>query len=358
MKWLSHLHQEGPVDDAKDDSVDLHEEKVKCASHDKDHKEAFIMRAVECLKEKKAKFDVVNNKVISHHNFHRFLHLVALAVINLCVYLAYTGVFSNAIHWLVGEHINTVNQAYLHTATAKTTELLEVLSESKVILALLQSSQGGIDFIVDVQVQLGQSLIVIFDIVNNAWMISFTALSSVEALKLLLDLSQFSMTPILTLFFISYGFYIGLRSRLPAISYVLLKLSKAMLFVVVLVHFILPLSVYSVAAAGHHFFSEPKKLIHESFAKIHSQLPSNDTKNGLKNQVRGGITHFKNHQNKLHKHTSKLSHLTAKHVIYVISEYIFLPILFIYALSIMLIKIFRRHRTIVGSEKANASHKR
>ena len=48
-------------------------------------------------------------------------------------------------------------------------------------------TSGDIDFIVDVEVKIGQDLHVLYDTVDRAWQCAFIVMAAVELLKLLLQ---------------------------------------------------------------------------------------------------------------------------------------------------------------------------
>lgn len=266
------------------------------------------------------------------------LHLLQLAAINVLGYLAYNGTLSRLLRSLDGHHVDTVNQHYLSDARQYVSDLLDVLTSSKMVLSVLQSSQGGIDFFVDVQIQLGQSLSALTDTVNYAWKLSLAALSSIELLSLSLETSHYSMTPALTLFFILLGIFIAVRNRFPKTGGIFSRLASSVAFLVLLTHFLIPWSVYATAVISHDVLSEHRSGVYQGFSDFQSRLPQHDTSAGLKDQVRGSISHFKDHQGGLHKRTSGLTHLAAHHTILCLTEYLLFPLLFLYALSKLVLR--------------------
>ena len=277
-----------------------------------------------------------------HFLKNRLTHLASLALLLTLAFLAHSGIFSHITDALGGGHMQSVNQRYLEAATHKDTELLELLSLSKVALAVLKSSEGGVSFFIDIQVQLGQSLNVIDEMVNYAWKSSLTALIAIKSMALLLDLSRLSMTPVLTLLFCFMGLSLGLRKHLPTIGLALSDIARLMLFAVLVVHIVVPLSIYGVAASSHHFFNEHKTAVHQNFSSVHAILPGHDYKAGLHTQVEGHIKDLKNNQAKIHQIASKLYNLTIKHITLVIFEYLLMPIIFLGVISYLFVLMLRR----------------
>lgn len=272
----------------------------------------------------------------------RLKHLGVLSTLLLLSYLAFIGVFNHILDVIINSHMDDVSRAYLKTSSRDTLEIFGILSAMKAVLALLQSSSGGISFFIDVQVQLGQFISALFDLVNYAWLFSIASASSCFGLEVLLDLSRISMAPILTLFFSLTGLYVGLRDPMPRISSALYEAARLILFAALLVHFVVPLSIYLSAAAGNLFFLKYNKEVHQGISAIHSKVPGHNSEDGLHEQVKGAIHHFKKHQSKMHKHVSEFSHLTVKHIVLVILERFIMPIALIYFLALVFLRGMNR----------------
>lgn len=282
--------------------------------------------------------DTIESRLISH----RLSHLLLLACVLLLAFMAYLGAFSGITDSLGGRYVDNISQSYIAAADKSSTELVEVLSASKVALAVLQSSKGGISFFIDIEVQLGQSLNVIYEMVDYAWLFTLASLAATKSMGVLLDLSDLSMAPVLTLFFCLMGFGIGLRRRLPAVALAISGMARYVLFAALMVHIVVPLAIYGVAATGHHFFQDHKSGIYDQFVSFHKTLPGHDSSSGLHSQVKGSITHFKDNQAALHKHTSELSNITIKHIVFIITEYLLAPVILLLALSFLFLLPLKR----------------
>ena len=277
---------------------------------------------------------IKTKKIIQYFTKNKTLKtLILLIFINTLAYLSYTGHISHIWSQVIGEHINKVNQAYLSEARIYTADLLKMLSESKMVLSLLQSSQGGISFFVDVQIQLGETLSTLSDAVEYAWKISLSALSAIEFLSLALDISHYSMAPVLTLLFILLSIYIITRQQFIRLNAILYKLVASVAFIVLLSHFLIPAAVFTSAIISQDIFSKHRNEIYRGFSSLHSNLPKHNSDSGLKNQVKSGIRYYKDNQKHMHKHTHRLTSLSSKHMIINLVEYILLPLLILYLLS-------------------------
>lgn len=272
----------------------------------------------------------------------RLIHLAQLAGLLLLAYLAYTGTFSRVSDGLGGHHVDSVNRGYIQMAGESATALVDVLSASKVVLALLTSSKGGISFFIDIQVQLGQALSAVYEMANYAWLFAMASLAATKMLALLLDLGRLSMAPVLTLFFCCLGLWLGLRSWLPRVSGALWEAARLLLFATLLVHLVVPLAVYGVAAAGHHYFQGQKKDVQEGFSALRASLPKHDPEAGLHSQVESSVRHFKDKQGALNNTTSTLSDLTVRHIVLVLGEFLLAPLLFFSALAALVWRVLRK----------------
>lgn len=271
----------------------------------------------------------------------RICHLVTLAGLLLLAYLAFTGALSWITDSIGGSYLDSVNRSYIKSASRSATELLDVLSDSKTVLARLVSGKGGISFFLNIEVQWGQSLSAIHEMVNCAWFFALASLVQAKALDLFLGLGRLSMAPVLTLFFCLTGFWLGLRNRLPGIALGLSGMARYILFAALFVHLVIPLSVYGVAAVDHYLFQGHKKEIYENFFSLQSSLTKHDSETGLHRRVEGNIQHFKDNQTTLRNSTSSLADLTARHIALVIAEFL-LPLILIYALSSLFLLLIRR----------------
>lgn len=263
------------------------------------------------------------------HGYSKSWHLGVLASLLLLAYLSYVGCFVNILDFIMNTHIEKVARAYLKTTGHETTRVLEVLSGIKSALALLQSSSGGITFFVDVQIQLGQVLNVISELIDRAWFVSLSSVAAVEGLKLLLSLSRLSMAPVLTLFFVTLGISKGLQHRAPKPSVAIAHVARLALFAALVVHFVVPLTLYSTAALGNFFFHNRRQEIREGFEEVYSATPKHKSGRGLHNEVKRAISEFSHSQGRMHNRTRYISRLTGNHILLSVAEHLVVPLVFL-----------------------------
>jgi hypothetical protein len=292
------------------------------------------------------------HKPVSYSDAQRLNHLVKLTALLLLAFLAFAGKLSIVSDGIGGSYLDKVSRSYMKTEKQASADLFEVLSASKGALTSFSSGKGGVSSIIDTQVQLGQSLSATYDMVNYAWLFALASLAAMSAFELLLDLSRLSMAPALTLFLCCMGFSLGVRRRLPSVSMMLSEVASFLLFVVLLVHVVIPLSLFGVAAASQHFSQGHKNEIYENVSTIQTRLPQHATEAGLHGQVEGIAKHLQDNQRSVRKSTSMLSILTAKHIVLCIGEYFLAPLILICALSLLSLRIIRRIWCNIGDISA------
>lgn len=259
-------------------------------------------------------------------------HLFVLGLILIFMTFSYHGGFNYIMSLLGKSHIDQINTQYLSSSLAHSEDLLEVVSALKVILNLLQSSSGGISFFIDVQIQLGQALNTLTELVNHAWLFSIVSVASIHIMQLLQDMSHQSTTVVMTLFFCILGISVAAQNRLPALSKSLSHISHILFFLILFVHLVIPLTLYGMAMVGHTFLHEHKAMVKQAYEHHYEHMPKQDMSGGLHSQVKGSINQFKTHQKKAKKQSESFSSLTVRHIVLVFLEGILLPLVFIWLL--------------------------
>ena len=265
-------------------------------------------------------------------------HLLYLALFLFLGYLSHIGLISNLLHLVLNEHVLTVDRNYLSEAQKTSEKTMTVLSGIKSTLALIQSSQGGISFIVDVNVQLGQVFSGISELVTMSWKISLASILSIRLQGYLLDLSVISMAPLFTLFFVLVGASLSLSRVFPRIGGFFSEISLTGLLLVFVVHFLWPLTIYVTASASNYYFSEISSAVHQGYEEIDKSLSQHNPKDSLHNQVKTTIKTFNNGQQDLSESATKYSRSMVFHTIFSILEFVVMPL----AVFILMVTVTRR----------------
>lgn len=274
----------------------------------------------------------IKDELVSPSNLR---HLAVLLLLLFLSFLSYHGILSSILDYIINDHVFQVSRDYLDQASKTTEKTLAIVSGLKVILALIQSSQGGISFIVDVNVQLGQMMNVIVELINISWMVSIASLFSIKVLGILLDLSRFSMAPLMTLFFAVYGVSYGLGLHFPQFGGFFSHLSRSGLFLVIIAHLVIPLTVYVSASVSYFFYSDNTSTIHQSYQSIGNNMSKHNPDDGLHDQVKNTISAFSKSQKSVHGDARNYTHLTMGHAVFAIAEYVLTPLILLIALVVL-----------------------
>ncbi len=276
--------------------------------------------------------------------------LIMLGLLVL-VYSSYHGISSWILDTAINQHLVAVGHSYLDTAQADALETLGVISIIKTGLAVIQSSSGGISFFIDIQVQLGELFNVFSEVINHAWQISWLSLASIETMKLLLDLSRSTLTPVLTVSFMLLGAGYGLslfsssesRFSISRFSKGFYHLSRWGVFLLIIIHLVIPVSIFVVSSGSSFLFSEKKQEIHQEFLKLKGQMEGHQKESGLHRQVKATISVFKSNQETVHQQSTAASSLVIKHAVYSLAEHLILPLLLMLLFSVIVHQLLLRN---------------
>ena len=274
-------------------------------------------------------------------NLNRIYHLGILIAVMALMAIAWHGGFNAILDVLIKGHIDEVNRGYLAASLVESDSLLEIISGMKVLLALLQSSSGGISFFIDVQIRLGETMNVLVELINQAWQFSVASVAANHTMTMLLDLSHLATAPTLTLFFALVGLSVATHHRAINLSTAIGRIAQTMLFVVLFVHLAIPLAIYGTASASHYLFQEHRSAIKQEFKQHYEKMPKHNVSDGLHSQVKETIDQFKQHQKGADKQSETLSSLTIKHMVVVVIEGLVLPLLLLYGLSMLFLSLLR-----------------
>ncbi len=278
---------------------------------------------------------------------HSILDLVVLFCFSLLSYLSVRGIFTEVFNFLINDHIRHVDEVYLQLVSNEALETLEVISEIKMLLALIQSSVGEVSFIIGIQVQLGQLLHVLVELVDRAWLASLAAIAAIEGMKLLLDLAFLSMSSLLSLVFICLGFFYGTQGSFQRLSVVFGIIAKWSMFLVLFTHFVVPLSIFTASTVSHHFFASHRAQIHQEFQTIHRHIPKHKKNSGMKERVEHTISSFEKLNDVFTNGSKGYSRVTVKHIVYSFIEFFVIPLVLLLLLSQLSSSFLRK---IISSE--------
>ena len=314
--------------------------KKQFKNHLKKQPKAPLSTELDYLDRILSSYGVPNQELSKVADIIKLLSLLAF------FYLSYSGLLTQAMSYLIHADIHQYNAHYLKTATHKAIETLEVMGGIKSVLALMQSFSGGISFIVDINVQLGQSLSAIIDIMDKAWLVSIGSVVAIEGLRVMHYAASFSMQPILIFLFLLLGCAMGLKRITPKFAKKLDKLAILGVFLVFFTHVVSPLSIYLTANISQHFLKPHKEALHQNFKTLHESMPKHSKDPSFKDKIKEMKGHLKKSDEDHSSKTGDYSHLAAKHFIYSIVEFLVLPLSLVALLSYLVIIVIRKEKLL------------
>jgi len=279
---------------------------------------------------------------------------LALSTVLLLYCVSFTGSLNQLFTYLFHEDIYAFNSTYLETASSDALKTLEVVAAIKAVLELLQSLSGGVSFIVDVDVQLGESLSVLREITDNAWTVSLGSVGAANALTLVHGAIYSVMQPLLISLFLLLGLYLGFKNLLPSLASRIKRLIKPCLFLVVFTHLIVPLSIFATGKISYDYLQTQKQDLHSKLSDFNSSLPQHSSTSDLKQQVADLSKHFEGGLLNHIGSTGDYSLMAIKHILFNSTEFIFLPLIFILLSSIVLFVLLRRKPHLLPSTESSS----
>ena len=276
---------------------------------------------------------------------------LALSLVLVLYYLSFYGYINQLLTYLFHDSVYAFNSAYLASASSDSIKTLEVVASIKAVLELLRSVSGGVSFIVDIEVQLGESLSVLRDITERAWTVSLSSVAAANAISLI-NSSVFSvLKPVMAALFLVLGLYLGLKNLLPGIAKRVGRLITPCIFLVVFTHLIVPLSIYATAKISNYHLQSQKQELHSQLSGFSDGLPQHTDKTDLKDQVSAIREHFQTNLLEHINSTGDYSLMAIKHVLYTGAEFVFLPLAFILFSSIIVLILLRKIKTSLTHSK-------
>ena len=281
-----------------------------------------------------------------HHGF-KYGVLAALCILMAITWwLAGNGQLQQLDNWLMGDLLRE-NTDFLEDAGQRARSMALLLAELHAGLMVLQSSEFGISFFVDANIQLGNIINQLTDIVaygRNFALFNLVALHIIEKLLVMIQW----LTPWLVLVaeagMIAIVFsdtWISTRNRWH-MSFI--RFGEGALIIVILLTVIFPLSVNTVSKTSK---AVTEALFHDSYHAIEDtrqHILQGDDSVSIKDDASGSLKQFKNIKVKLSDKAGYLTTNMTRYVAVTLLEVFILPILFILLMLWCFRSLLRRHR--------------
>jgi hypothetical protein len=281
----------------------------------------------------------------SHLGFKYILLILMLALSIITSWLAGNGQLAVLDEKLLGAVFES-NDHFIDSAEDRAESMTLTLSELHAGLLVLQSSEFGISFFVDANIQLGNVIAQATDLVSYGRNFALFNLVALHVIDNLLELVQW-LTPWLVLLA-----EIGFMAILIADTWLsaknrwhmsLIRFGEGMVIAAVLLVLIFPLSIHLVKRSSD---AVTASLYHESYQAIvntHNHILGEKNTASIKEDASGSLTQFKNARVKLSEKSSYLASNLTRYVAVTLMEVFLLPILFTLLLLWSTRSLIRRH---------------
>lgn len=280
------------------------------------------------------------------HNGFKYVVLAALCILLAVTWwLAGNGQLQHLDHLLMGNLIRE-NTGFLEDAERRARSITLLLAELHAGLMVLQSSEFGISFFVNANIQLGNIISQLTEMVaygRNFALFNLVALHSIDTL---LTMIQW-LTPWLVLVaevgmiaIVATDTWLPTRSRLHMS---LIRFGEGVLIIVFLLAFIFPLSVNAVSKTSQ---AVTEALFHDSYHAIRDtrhHILKGDSYKSIKDDASSSLEQFSNIKVKLSEKTSHLATNMTRYVAITLLEVFILPILFTLLMLWCFRALLRRH---------------
>ncbi len=239
------------------------------------------------------------------------------------------------------------NHQFISSASDRAQTMLITLSELHAGLMVLQSSNFGISFIVDANIQLGNVLTQLTDLVGHGRNFALYNLVVLHVLDNLLHLTQWLfpwlllITEIALVALVAADTWLAPKNRWHMS---IIRCSESTLAASLLVMVVFPVSVSLVS---HSSKAVTELLYHQSYQAIvdtHQHILQNTDKNSIKSEASRSLSQFKTTKVQLSKKASYLATNMARYIAVAVLEVFLLPLLFSLLIFWLCTRLIKRHR--------------
>ncbi|WP_062270028.1 hypothetical protein [Endozoicomonas arenosclerae] len=277
--------------------------------------------------------------------FKYFLLLLMLMLSVFTSWLASNGQLASLDEWLMGSLFQS-NDAFIDSAEDRAESMTLTLSELHAGLLVLQSSEFGISFFVDANIQLGNVIAQASDLVAFGRNFALFNLVALHLIDNTLQLVQW-LTPWLIL-----TAEIGLVAILIADTWLsaknrwhmsLIRFGEGAVITVLLLVVIFPFSIHMVRQSSEAVTESLYQESYQAVVNTHDHILGGSSAASIKDDASGSLTQFKNARVKLSEKSSYLASNLTRYVAVTMMEVFLLPMLFTLFLLWLTRSIIRRH---------------
>ncbi len=264
-----------------------------------------------------------------------------LVVLQLCLglWLLYTaGIFTSVSHIFGKDRLHKSNKEYLDTSKKEVVETFVVLSGLKTELSILESTSGGIDFIVEAKVQVGKIVTPLNAIIDHAWKSSLLGMISLESLSLVLDFSAPSFAPCAHLFFFLSAVYSVFGIFLASVARVMKTGLTAVFFVISIIHIVIPGAVFGASLLSKAATKDLATSVHNGFVKHRNDVRTHNKAKGIHDKIKERLGHTQNVHNSLEDRLRLMVDIVIKHIVIILLNNFVFPLIMVYSIFFVIKK--------------------
>jgi hypothetical protein len=269
---------------------------------------------------------------ISKTQFKAILVYARLILPAIMLLLSVFNVFDDMIDSLGRGYIYTQATNYLEKSEAASKNTFILLSIAKSGIAILESSQAGISFIVDADVQLGKAFESLKHLVDSAWKLSLGGLSLQFVTKILLSESDAIVPTLMLTFSVLWLLHAILKHWGCSHSVVSDRVLRAMGVGIFVIVFAFPLAIYGTSFFSKQVTAEVSDQVRKGLEE-HNKLFSNKIDpDNLKDSARDALELFRSKIKDIHQHVELMHTYVYQYAATLFLEIIAIPMLLLWIL--------------------------
>ncbi len=252
---------------------------------------------------------------------------ISLTLASILLVLSILGVADDLIMALGQAYVTEEAQAYLKVSEKQAKETFELLSIAKAGFGLIESSQGGISIIIDMQVQVGKVLVALTNLIDFAWEASLAGLAILFVTQLSLALVQSALPTLLFCVALSWFSYSACLLTGHAVTQKARQLLHAFMVIFVMLVYAVPMAIYGVSVASTELSAQTSTPLKGALSLTNSLYNTQTSHESLKHQTTHAVETLKQNREHINKHVSTLHTYIYQHLAAKLLELFILPLL-------------------------------
>jgi hypothetical protein len=282
------------------------------------------------------------SKQSSEHFYENTINAIKLCILILFALLFHYNQLSFITEWLSSGSLHLKNQAYLDSARALAATDLAYIGELSAVTEVARSSEVGVSFFASFNVEVGNLLHTLANILDRGMAVLLASLAAIELLVLADDIAHW-LSPVLfeVNVYLAIGFYLA---KILGLSNILvdkiMHFGQLSLGLFLIAHLALPYGIHLSAVVGQELSQSKRQDIAQTLKDTHHELVPINKRQDLKTHAESSLQHLKVlHKKHLNHKISNLSKYLFSSVALNIFDLLLMPVLLLWLLSRLLINL-------------------